>query len=139
MAGKANQIKDVLGNTLREDADLQTELAAQYQAFKENLIHAITAQDFADIYAETIACGMFAARLHDTTLDTFSRQEALGLLPKSNPFLRSLFTYVAGYDLGDRSDFLRPPSAAGEPRAAEAGARGSAASSSRAGHCRADA
>jgi len=43
MAGKANQIKDVLGNTLREDADLQTELAAQYQAFKENLIHAITA------------------------------------------------------------------------------------------------
>jgi len=102
MAGKANLIKDVLGNTLREDADLQTELAAQYHAFKENLIHDITAQDFADIYAETIAYGMFAARLHDTTLDTFSRQEALELLPKSNPFLRSLFTYVAGYDLDDR-------------------------------------
>jgi len=34
MAGKANLIKDVLGNTLREDADLQTELAAQYNAFK---------------------------------------------------------------------------------------------------------
>ena len=97
-----NLIKDVLGNTLREDADLQTELAAQYHAFKENLIHDITAQDFADIYAETIAYGMFAARLHDTTLDTFSRQEALELLPKSNPFLRSLFTYVAGYDLDDR-------------------------------------
>ena len=102
MAGKANLIKDVLGNTLREDENLQTELAAQYHAFKENLIHDITAQDFADIYAETIAYGMFAARLHDITLDTFSRQEALELLPKSNPFLRSLFTYVAGYDLDDR-------------------------------------
>lgn len=102
MAGKANLIKDVLGNTLREDEDLQTELAAQYHAFKENLIHDITPEDFADIYAETIAYGMFAARLHDTTLDTFSRQEALELLPKSNPFLRSLFTYVAGYDLDDR-------------------------------------
>jgi len=102
MAGKANLIKDVLGNTLREDAELQTELAAQYQAFKENLIHDITPEDFADIYAETIAYGMFAARLHDQTLDTFSRQEALELLPKSNPFLRSLFTYVAGYDLDDR-------------------------------------
>ena len=102
MAGKANLIKDVLGNTLREDENLQTELAAQYHAFKENLIHDITAQDFADIYAETIAYGMFAARLHDTTLNTFSRQEALELLPKSNPFLRSLFTYVAGYDLDDR-------------------------------------
>ena len=102
MAGKANLIKDVLGKTLREDADLQTELAAQYHAFAENLIHDITPEDFADIYAETIAYGMFAARLHDQTLDTFSRQEALELLPKSNPFLRSLFTYVAGYDLDDR-------------------------------------
>lgn len=102
MAGKANLIKDILGNTLREDKDLQTELSAQFQAFKENLIHDITPQDFADIYAETIAYGMFAARLHDTTLDTFSRQEALELLPKSNPFLRSLFSYVAGYDLDDR-------------------------------------
>lgn len=102
MAGKANLIKDVLGKTLREDTDLQTELAAQYHAFKENLIHDITPEDFADIYAETIAYGMFAARLHDQTLDTFSRQEALELLPKSNPFLRSLFSYVAGYDLDDR-------------------------------------
>lgn len=106
MAGKANLIKDVLRNTLREDADFQTELSAQYQAFKENLIHDITPADFADIYAETIAYGMFAARLHDTTLDTFSRQEALELLPKSNPFLRSLFSYVAGYDLDDRISWI---------------------------------
>ena len=102
MAGKANLIKDVLFRTLAEDKDVQTELAGQYNAFKENLIHDITPNDFADIYAETIAYGMFAARLHDTTLDTFSRQEALELLPKSNPFLRSLFGYVAGYDLDDR-------------------------------------
>lgn len=102
MAGKANLIKDVLRKTLADDETIQNELTAQYQAFKENLIHDITPEDFTDIYAETIAYGMFAARLHDTTLDTFSRQEALELLPKSNPFLRSLFSYVAGYDLDDR-------------------------------------
>ena len=45
---------------------------------------------------------MFAARLHDTSLDTFTRQEALELLPKSNPFLRALFGYIAGHDLDDR-------------------------------------
>ncbi len=45
---------------------------------------------------------MFAARLHDKTLETFSRQEALELLPKSNPFLRSLFSYIAGNELDDR-------------------------------------
>ena len=102
MAGKAILIKDVLFNALRTDPDMQTELTGQYLAFKEHLIHDIEPADFADIYAETIAYGMFAARLHDDTPETFSRQEALELLPKSNPFLRSLFGYVAGVDLDDR-------------------------------------
>lgn len=102
MAGKANLIKDILSNTLHEDADLQTELSAQYYAFKENLIHDITTGDFADIYSETIAYGMFAARLHGQNKNSFSRQKALELLPKSNPFLRSLFQYVAGNNLDER-------------------------------------
>lgn len=102
MAGKAVLIKDVMGKALAEDAHLQTELTGQYHAFKEHLIHDITPADFSDIYAETIAYGMFAARLHDPTPATFSRQEALELLPKSNPFLRNLFSYIAGPNLDDR-------------------------------------
>ncbi|AUT75720.1 DNA methyltransferase [Paraburkholderia hospita] len=102
MAGKARLIKDVLHNALKADENNETEFWNQYSAFKDHLIHDISIEDFADIYAETIAYGMFAARLHDTTDNTFSRQEALGLLPKSNPFLRNLFTYLAGYDLDDR-------------------------------------
>jgi hypothetical protein len=102
MAGKAVLIKDVLFQTLRKDTDLRTDLAGQFKAFKEHLIHDITPEDFADIYAETIAYGMFAARLHDTSLDTFSRFEALELLPKSNPFLRDLFGFIAGTTLDDR-------------------------------------
>jgi len=57
---------------------------------------------FADIYAQTLAYGMFAARLHDPTLEDFSRQEAAELIPKSNPFLRRLFGYVAGADIDER-------------------------------------
>ena len=102
MAGKASLIKDVLRNTLQEDGDSSTELSSQYQAFKENLIHDINLEDFADIYAETVAYGMFAARLHDAKPDNFSRQKALELLPRSNPFLRNLFSYVAGDNLDDR-------------------------------------
>jgi predicted helicase len=104
MAGKAAIIKDIMGRALAADVagDRITDLRGQYEAFKANLIHDISVADFADIYAETIAYGLFAARLHDTTLDTFSRAEALELLPKSNPFLRSLFGYIAGYDLDDR-------------------------------------
>ena len=102
MAGKASLIKDILGNSLKQDKDLQTELAGQYQSFRDQLIHDLTAEDFSDIYAETIAYGMFAARLHDTSLESFSRQEALTLLPKSNPFLKNLFSYVAGPTLDER-------------------------------------
>ena len=101
MAGKAGLIKDVLFKVLREDKEFRTDLGGQYKAFREHLIHDIKPEDFADIYAETIAYGLFAARLHDNTLDTFTRQEALELLPKSNPFLRNLFSYVAGPNLDD--------------------------------------
>lgn len=51
MAGKAVLIKDVLFNTLKLDRDFQSELAGQFKAFQEHLIHDITPEDFADIYA----------------------------------------------------------------------------------------
>ena len=106
MAGKAGLIKDILRNALTADKDSESELAGQYTAFREHLIHDIEPEEFADIYAETIAYGMFAARLHDKTLETFSRHEALELLPKSNPFLRSLFGYIAGPDLDERIKWI---------------------------------
>lgn len=108
MAGKAAIIKDIMGRALvadlkaRDAGGAPTDLIGQYEAFRANLIHDITVQDFADIYAETIAYGLFAARLHDATPDSFSRAEALDLLPKSNPFLRELFIYIAGPNLDER-------------------------------------
>ena len=102
MAGKAILVKTALFRTLRQDEDLRTELGGQYKAFKDQLIHDLTPEGFADIYAETVAYGMFAARLHDETPDDFSREEALALLPKSNPFLRKLFEFIARQDLDPR-------------------------------------
>jgi len=101
MAGKAILVKDVLYKALLVGEQEESELYGQYLAFKDQLIHDVKLEDFADIYAETIAYGMFAARLHDETLDTFSRQEALTLLPKSNPFLRGLFRFIADDTLDD--------------------------------------
>lgn len=107
MAGKAVLIKYILGKSLTADIKAEestglTDILGQYKAFKEQLLHDIKPDEFADIYAETIAYGMFAARLHDETPSDFSREEALHLLPKSNPFLRALFGYIAGPTLDDR-------------------------------------
>jgi len=104
MAGKARLLADIIEKSLTSDEENQenSTLKDQMTAFKQILIHDISPKSFADVYAQTIAYGMFAARLHDPTLDTFSRQEAAELIPKSNPFLRKLFGYIAGPDIDDR-------------------------------------
>lgn len=104
MAGKAALIKEIMARALEADVasgDV-TDLVEQYEGFKATLIEDISVAEFADIYAETLAYGLFAARLHDPSPDTFTRAEALELLPRSNPFLRNLFVYIAGPNLDDR-------------------------------------
>lgn len=104
MAGKARLLENTLYQALMSDenSDDNSDLRDQFNIFKSVLIHDLTPKGFADIYAQTLAYGMFAARLHDDTLDTFSRQEAAELIPKTNPFLRKLFSHVAGIDIDDR-------------------------------------
>jgi predicted helicase len=108
MAGKARLLSDVIEKALNSDeANHQNStLKDQMLAFKQILIHDITPRAFADVYAQTIAYGMFAARLHDKELDTFSRQEAAEKIPKTNPFLRKLFGYIAGPDIDDRIKWI---------------------------------
>lgn len=108
MAGKARLMADVIEKAILSDVESQENSSLQEQmlAFKEILIHDITPKGFADVYAQTIVYGMFAARLHDKTLDTFSRQEAYDLIPKSNPFLKKLFGYIAGLEVDDRIKWI---------------------------------
>lgn len=104
MAAKARLLENILERAVNSDEESQenSTLKGQYEAFKQVLIHELKPKEFADIYAQTLAYGMFAARLHDKTLNTFSRQEASELIPKTNPFLRKLFNYVAGPDIDER-------------------------------------
>ena len=108
MAGKARLLSDVIEKALTSDNDFHEDssLKDQLIAFQQILIHDITPKGFADVYSQTIAYGMFAARLHDPTLPTFSRSEAAELIPKSNPFLRKLFGYIAGPDIDDRIKWI---------------------------------
>ncbi len=108
MAAKARLLSDIIEKALNSDESNHQDstLKDQMNAFREILIHDITPKGFADVYAQTIAYGMFAARLHDPTLPTFGRQEAAELIPKSNPFLRKLFGYIAGPDLDDRIKWI---------------------------------
>lgn len=106
MAAKSAIIKDEIGLALREDPEFRSGLGGQFKSFKANLLPNLEPDEFADIYAETITYGMFAARFHDDDLTTFSRQEAMDDLPASNPFLKGLFEYVAGPALPKRLTYI---------------------------------
>lgn len=99
IAQKAVMIRDVIIKSLEYDSE--TSLKSQLDAFKQVLLHDLTNHTFADMYAQTIAYGLFVARLNDTTLEDFSRQEARELVSKNNPFLRQLFDYISGANLDD--------------------------------------
>ncbi len=57
--------------------------------------------EFADMFAQTLAYGLFSARIMDTTPDTFTLWEAQRLIPRTNPFLRDFFADISGPRLGD--------------------------------------
>ncbi len=101
MAHKARLMRDVFYKIVK-NTDEESSLHDQLKAFQLILVHDMDEEQFADVYAQTLAYGLFTARLHDKTPEDFSREEALYLIPKTNPFLRQLFVYVAGPDLDDR-------------------------------------
>ena len=74
-------------------------------AFQETLIPELDESQFADMFAQTISYGLFAACVHTPANKEFSREMAAFNLPKTNPFLRKLFAQIAGIDMPDTVDW----------------------------------
>ncbi len=104
MANKAKVMREILVRILEQDIkeNNSSTIFQEYETFKKILIHDLEITQFADIYSQTVAYGLFTARYYDNSIDTFTRAEAANDLPKSNPFLRKLFQTIAGYDLDER-------------------------------------
>src|ERR1035438_78831 len=77
-------------------ATLLPELAPQGDARKE----AEAASAFADMFAQTLAYGLFSARASGGTTG-FTRAKAQKLIPRTNPFLRTFFEQITGAALDD--------------------------------------
>ncbi|MGR3913212.1 MAG: N-6 DNA methylase [Gammaproteobacteria bacterium] len=108
MAGRARMLSAAAGDSLAQDengherAGNGGELQDQLQAFQKHLMHNITAAEFADMYAQSIAYGLFAARFHDDNPGAFTRVTAAALIPENTPFLRKFFQHIAAHDLDSR-------------------------------------
>lgn len=100
MARMARLIHDLIRLAFAKEAQTG-DLHAQYEAFRRVLIADLSVDQFADMYAQTIAYGLFAARCNHVG-PGFTREQAGRDLPKTNPFLRRLFNTIAGPDLDER-------------------------------------
>jgi len=102
MAALARTMRDLIGKALEQDRSGGSPLRDQLEGFHRVLIHDLSEEQFADMYAQTIAYGLFAARVNAPAGEHFSRQHAAYDLPKTNPFLRQMFGQIAGPDLDER-------------------------------------
>lgn len=64
-----------------------------YEAFKQYLIKDLSTKDFADLYAQTITYGLFAARTRSD--NTFNRKLAYDYIPHTIGILRDVFRFVS--------------------------------------------
>ncbi len=102
MAALARTIRDVISVALEKDRKVRSPLREQLEGFRRVLIHDLDEAQFADMFAQTIAYGLFAARVNAPEDEHFNRQHAAYDLPKTNPFLRQMFGQIAGPELDDR-------------------------------------
>ena len=100
MAGLAKLIRELIELTFKAEGH-EGELHAQLAAFRQVLIESLSTEQFADMYAQTLCYGLFAARCNSPAKG-FTRQIAANALPRTNPFLRKLFNTIAGPDLDER-------------------------------------
>jgi predicted helicase len=83
-----------------QNEDKFGKLHGQLDSFRSVLIDTLKVEDFADMLAQTMCYGLFAAKCSSVG-QPFSRLTAIFFVPKTNPLLRDLFNQLAGVDLDE--------------------------------------
>lgn len=98
LASLTRQIKKLV----RQELEVEEESARLHKlmvAFQKVLLADLNVEKFSDMFAQTLAYGFFAARVHYDGQGEFSRRTASSILPKTNPFLRRIFAEFANESL----------------------------------------
>jgi len=91
LARKTRFLEHILQEELSRDNE---EVSRFYKAFQEELIESLTKERFADLYAQTITYGLFAARMR--VQDGFNKDIAWQFIPESLPLLKEIFYSFTG-------------------------------------------
>jgi hypothetical protein len=97
MAALAKRIRDAATTIIQHETE-KGPLTKLHRAFQTNLIHDLTAEGFADTYAQTITYGLFTAALSKTDMTGGRHGTALiasniiDMVPVTNPFLKEMLS-----------------------------------------------
>lgn len=101
MARLTHFIRDMIVTAFEKHSASAT-LRDLHDAFEKALLPELPIPQFADMFAQTLAYGLFAARVsHRGPRGSFRRLGAAAEIPKTNPFLRQLFETITGTALDD--------------------------------------
>jgi predicted helicase len=91
LAKRTRFLEQILQEELSRENE---EITRFYKAFQEELIETLTKERFADLYAQTITYGLFAARMK--VQKEFKRETAWKSIPESLPLLKEIFYSMTG-------------------------------------------
>ena len=105
LASRAKRMKAPLLEELNNN--VETDVDKIYKAFQEYLMPDLSKENFADIYAQTIAYGLFIARLqYKGERKEFNRTLARDLIPKNLKILKQMFSFVSARNLTNNIDHI---------------------------------
>lgn len=106
LAKRTRFLKDqVIAEELKEEAEKGTgHILGFYEAFQKHLISGLTNEDFADLYAQTITYGLFAARTRSE--NGFNRKLAFDNIPPTIGILRDVFRFISMGDLPQQMEWI---------------------------------
>ena len=98
--------EQILDELQREETEKKTgaKLSGFYEAFQTYLIGSLTKDGFADLYAQTITYGLFAARTK--AKNGFNRKLAHDFIPRTIGILRDVFDFVSLGDLPPQMEWI---------------------------------
>ena len=99
LAKRTRLLRDVIGEQFQQERKNPGKLSGFFEAFQTYLIGSLTPTEFADLFAQTITYGLFAARTRAG--NGFNRRAAFDNIPHTIGVLRDLFRFISLDELPD--------------------------------------
>jgi hypothetical protein len=105
LAKRTRFLKDqVVAEELKEKENTRGFIHGFYEAFQQYLIAGLSKEDFADLYSQTLAYGLFAARTR--AKNGFNRKLAYDHIPRTIGILRDMFRFISLEDVPPQMEWI---------------------------------